>query len=567
VGAVAVIVALASLGLSFSIGSAGPAVGAQPRTNPPCVGVSAAGGPCYADYAFTGSAQQFVVPDGVAAVTIEAYGGFGGSNAFTIAGGENGAVAGTLAVKPGEVLTILVGGAGGSGTMSGGGGAGGFGGGGAGGDGAGGGGGATVVSGPEGQVQLVAGGGGGSATGTIGGSGGELGTPWPPGEPGPPGGLNGGSAEGVIGTCLDVCGAPGLGGTQSGGGGGFSSGSGPATSTSGGSGGAGGDFLPFDVLNGGGGGGGGGGGDFGGGGGGGGGGASETLGGSGGGGGSSFAAADITDVQDTPGDLSVNGSYGGYVYVGYPDPCAAGVASCTPTTTITTPTTTSTTQPSTGCPSASGSQAHAASKPALVWCPVKLDAKYAASAEEAQYEADITQLDEEYMITCMVHDPDTGAMCAVYHISRSIEATQRDKAEALVKDPPNPHFKTVAKPTPVRVRAVAGKRFSAFNSLMQDIARISALEQAIDTAADCETGAHDAGKQRYVALQRTALVGFARRVLTLLPATTKLIAPAGLPFAQLTKGFPTRTASVSFKPLIAANSDLGQAMRKIIANT
>ena len=325
VGAVAAIVVLGSLGLSFSTGSAGPAEGAQPQTDPPCI-VNTFSGLCNVDYSFTGSLQQFIVPDGVAALTITAYGGYGGSDASGFTGGDNGAVTGTLAVKPDEALTMLIGGDGGSGTSSGGGGAGGYGGGGTGGDGAGGGGGATVISSPGGQVQLVAGGGGGTTNfGLLGASGGNLGS-ITLGDITAPSGLNGGSAAGTTSNCENVCGAPGLGGTQTSGGGGFSSGSGPATSTSGGSGGAGGDFFPFDVLNGGDGGGGGGAGYFGGGGGGGGGGPSEVSGGSGGGGGSSFTAADITDVQNTAGGFEVNNNGDGSVELSYPDPCAADLA-------------------------------------------------------------------------------------------------------------------------------------------------------------------------------------------------------------------------------------------------
>jgi len=202
-----------------------------------------------------------------------------------------------------------------------------------------------------------------------------------------------------------------------------------------------------------------------------------------------------------------------------------------------------------------------------VWCPVRLDAKTAAAAQVAQYQADIQQLNDEYQTACIGHDPDTAVICAVYHISVASEATARNKAQSLVDDPPDPHFNTVAPAAAVHVRTITGKRFFAFNALMRGLARISALEQAIDTPANRETGAHDAGKQRYVTLQRKAIVAFARRVLNLLPETTNLIAPAGNLFAQLTKGFPARTTPVSFTPLVAANSDLGQAMHRIIANT
>ncbi len=71
-------------------------------------------------FAFTGAAQTFVVPNGVTAITIEAWGASGGSatNNSSLCGtnggkpGLGGYATGTLAVTPGETLQILVGGAG-----------------------------------------------------------------------------------------------------------------------------------------------------------------------------------------------------------------------------------------------------------------------------------------------------------------------------------------------------------------------------------------------------------------------------------------------------------------------
>ena len=63
-------------------------------------------------YDFTGGQQEFVVPDGVTEITIEAWGAQGNSNAGGISGGEGGYSTGTLAVTPGETIYVYVGGGG-----------------------------------------------------------------------------------------------------------------------------------------------------------------------------------------------------------------------------------------------------------------------------------------------------------------------------------------------------------------------------------------------------------------------------------------------------------------------
>lgn len=139
-------------------------------------------------FEFTGSTQVFVVPAGVTTVTIEArgaQGGFGAANPAVNDVQRGGVAIGTFSVTPGETLTVIVGGHGGTADSSGVGAAGGFNGGAPGGSGlwaGGGGGGASDVR--RGGVSLahrivIAGGGGGggglaaaSATTPIGGSGG-----------------------------------------------------------------------------------------------------------------------------------------------------------------------------------------------------------------------------------------------------------------------------------------------------------------------------------------------------------------------------------------------------------
>ncbi|MBA4373980.1 MAG: hypothetical protein C0402_14110 [Thermodesulfovibrio sp.] len=220
---------------------------------------------------YTGSEQTYSVPPGVCQVTVDAYGGQGGSGGGvtgSIAGGLGGSTTATIDVTPGEMLYIYVGGSGGNG-LAGSliGGTEGFGGGGPGGsynlsscapNGSGGGGGASDVrrggNGLGHRVIVAAGGGGGgggaqygggSGGGVVGigggGSGGGGGTNSSGGIGGTPGGAGGSGSSGSIGiggtggvgTCS--IGGGGGGGLYGGGGGAGSSGSGNGSGGGGGS--------------------------------------------------------------------------------------------------------------------------------------------------------------------------------------------------------------------------------------------------------------------------------------------------------------------------------------------
>ena len=196
------------------------------------VGTTGAGAalPSAKTFTFTGSAQNYVVPDSVCAVTITAYGAQGGagstqdqlgpvggpegraqpaaaSNGSLLPGGKGAAATGAVTVTPGESLVVDVGGKGGDGVWDGTpteGGSGGWNGGGAGGaggtqggGGGGGGGGASDVR--QGGSTLadrvvVAGGGGGSGAFTDPssppyGTGGDGGNPATNGGDGTPPGI------------------------------------------------------------------------------------------------------------------------------------------------------------------------------------------------------------------------------------------------------------------------------------------------------------------------------------------------------------------------------------------
>jgi hypothetical protein len=222
---------------------------------------------------YTGAVQNFVVPAGVHALTLDVSGAKGGAGLGST-GGLGGRVVATVTVTPGETLGIVAAGQGLLHTA-------GFGGGGTtSGDGGGGGGASSVTRGSTTVVVAGGGGGGGTPTGGNGGAGGALiGAP-------------GANSQTAIG---------GGGGTQSAGGAGGSGGSGTnGTAGTLGVGGTGGSTGGIYGA-------GGGGGGYYGGGGGAGGPVGPGFGGSGGGGGSSFTIPGATGVTHTQGVHTGNG--------------------------------------------------------------------------------------------------------------------------------------------------------------------------------------------------------------------------------------------------------------------
>ena len=160
-------------------------------------------------FAYTGGAQTYTVPAGVVSLLIDAVGGQGGGtsgNGPSGSSGRGGRVQAVLSVTPGEVLTITVGGQGGTRATSGGSTPAGYNGGGLGWNASGGGGGATDIR--RGGTALanrilVAGGGGGQ------GENDPYGTPYG----GAGGGLNGADGGGGY-----TSGRGGTGGSQTSGG-------------------------------------------------------------------------------------------------------------------------------------------------------------------------------------------------------------------------------------------------------------------------------------------------------------------------------------------------------------
>lgn len=158
------------------------------------------------NFAYTGSAQTFTVGPGITLITVALTGGSGGLALYGTASGGGAQVTGTIAVIPGEVITVDVGGVGG-GTYGGWGGSMGGGSGYVGGStNGGGGGGASSISYYGTELAIAAGGGGSGSGGPNGGAGGLNGLS----------GSSGGGANGGGGATTTGVGAGGSGDEGSG---------------------------------------------------------------------------------------------------------------------------------------------------------------------------------------------------------------------------------------------------------------------------------------------------------------------------------------------------------------
>ncbi|HEX3823255.1 MAG TPA: Ig-like domain-containing protein [Mycobacteriales bacterium] len=284
--------------------SVATATGAYAMSPTPVCGATS----CTTTFAETGVVQTFTVPSVVTSVLVTASGGQGGDEtaggSVVGTGGRGGSSTAEVSVTGAEVLSIVVGGAGGDAAIANqSAGPAGFAGGGDGGTatadpGGGGGGGSFVFAGDEGLL-VAAGGGGGASDGVSGGDGGSDNADATDGSAGQNNAAGGhaatAAANGLKGAALfaDMNGQSGSGTVA-----------GPMSLPSGGAGGG----IPTDEPEGGG--GGGGGGHFAGGGGGG---DPSALNAGGGGGGAGFAIAAATNVTGTAGTHSGNG----VVTIGY----------------------------------------------------------------------------------------------------------------------------------------------------------------------------------------------------------------------------------------------------------
>ncbi len=89
----------------------------------PLAGIASAESTISQTFTYTGSTETFTVPDGVSTLTVTLNGGQGGrgggdSQGSPTPGGYRGVVTGTIDVTPGQVLTLAVGGGGGTGVSS-----------------------------------------------------------------------------------------------------------------------------------------------------------------------------------------------------------------------------------------------------------------------------------------------------------------------------------------------------------------------------------------------------------------------------------------------------------------
>ncbi len=118
---------------------------------------------------------------------------------------------------------------------------------------------------------------------------------------------------------------------------------------------------------------------------------------------------------------------------------------------------------------------------------------------------------------CFPHpDREVRLACAAIALTRVYDDQQALEAKKILDDPPDRHFKQVAKPRAVHPKKIAGVRFKAFNSFIADLAQVGSLERTLVISANRESGAHKAKSTSGVKLQRSAIRRYAGKIIGLL---------------------------------------------------
>lgn len=160
-----------------------------------------------------------------------------------------------------------------------------------------------------------------------------------------------------------------------------------------------------------------------------------------------------------------------------------------------------------------------ASNPAMPDC---LDPHHKKQAQDA-FNYDMLQFGSQKsaMRTCQLRRG--GPACGLEAVTMFYYLHEAKQAEAIAKDPPDPHFKTVAKPRPPHLPGLSAlsRKFPHFAKLASRYAKIAGLEAAAATAENRASGAfigsgENAADSRYTTMQRLAVERYAAAAMKLL---------------------------------------------------
>ena len=197
-------------------------------------------------------------------------------------------------------------------------------------------------------------------------------------------------------------------------------------------------------------------------------------------------------------------------------------------------------------------------------CPLTEAQKAAALAAYQKYSDEAANLkNSQDALGCFPHaDREVALACAAIGVMRAYDLQQISEAKKILDDPPDPHFKKVAKPARVHPKKISGSRFKAFNSLIADLAQIGSLEAAFVTSANRESGAHKARSNKGVKLQHAAITQYAKQIIALEGKIARLHKAADKALSGFhAKRPPKQTVIIDFSDLLAGDGDLAAAMR------
>jgi hypothetical protein len=154
--------------------------------------------------------------------------------------------------------------------------------------------------------------------------------------------------------------------------------------------------------------------------------------------------------------------------------------------------------------------------------------------------------------------------CAGAELLLSYDKSQAAKQLEISNDPPDPNFAVLARPKKPLVRRLPGRRFGAFNVFAGELAKIRALQSALVTSVDRESGAIEAGNAAGARKQASAIGRYANRIAKGARDAAKLAPRASAELTHLRLSRRSRGAlHRMFAPLLAANHRLAIEMGEI----
>jgi Calx-beta domain len=198
---------------------------------------------------------------------------------------------------------------------------------------------------------------------------------------------------------------------------------------------------------------------------------------------------------------------------------------------------------------------------------VTSNAKAKAKAASLEYERAAAQAHETIEGLECSHSGSSNEVtfaCAGAQLLLSYDNGQAAKQGEIAADPPDRNFGVLARPKRARARRLPGRRFKAFNAFAGELVKIGALQRALVSSVDRQSGAIEAGNVADARKQAAAIGRYAHLIARRARKAAKLAPQASAELTHLRLSRRSRGAlRRMFAPLLAANHRLAAEMGEI----